>query len=203
MFKQLNRNCHQISTNIHLGRSTIECKWINWQNLICIVTQNRFSEINLMRIQWYDNQNFRIFFILQSNAYNDQIYSVILYCKRIINKEKLKRTCIGEIETKITLYLSLWSLLLRMWKIACYLTLLILPCPCPFSELRLWYQVDAYMGWMFQEHEELFQESMSNLKPDSMTHAHTPSVLNNEQEGWPEQLQEVVLWPWIETNNPH
>ena len=36
-----------------------------------------------------------------------------------------------------------------------------------------------------------------------MTHAHTPSILNNEQEGWPEQLQEVVLWPWIETNNPH
>ena len=51
--------------------------------------------------------DFHNFFIPQPNAYNDQIYSVILNCKRIINKEKLERTCVGEIETKIALYLSL------------------------------------------------------------------------------------------------
>ena len=28
-------------------------------------------------------------------------------------------------------------------------------------------------------------------------------LFDDKQEGWPEQLQEVVLWPWIETNHPH
>ena len=88
LFECLNRNCYQISTNIHSGHSRIEFKWFSRQNLICIMTQNKFSEIKLMHIQSCDNQIFRNC-IPQSNSYNDQIYSIILEYKWLINKEKL------------------------------------------------------------------------------------------------------------------
>ena len=73
LFEQLNRNCHQISTNIHLGRSRIECKWISKQNLICIMTQKQ-NIINQIEAHWFLRKS-----IFQKFSFHIQIRIMIKY----------------------------------------------------------------------------------------------------------------------------
>ena len=73
LFKCLKHIYHQISTSIQSGHTRIECKWISEQNLICIMTQNRFSEIKLMHIQSCDNQ------IFQKFSFHNQMHIMTRY----------------------------------------------------------------------------------------------------------------------------